>query len=85
MATKQYECNDNYAFTFTCLYVPYLNEMSYNVHVASMDTKVDKEAVSDAKKSHYSTPMSRWVAFKQMCLINNDNKDDVGDMISGML
>ncbi len=56
--------------------------MSYNVHVASMDTKVAKEAVSDAKKSHYST---RWVAFKQMCLINNDNKDDVGDMISGML
>ncbi len=40
------------------------NELNYNVHVASMDTKVAKEAVSDAKKSHYSTLMSRWIAFK---------------------
>ncbi len=61
------------------------NELNYNVHVASMDTKVTKEAVSDAKKSHYSTLMSWWIAFKQMCSINNDNKDDIGDMILGRL
>ncbi len=47
-------------------------------HVASMNTNVAKEAVSDAKKSHYSTRMSWWVVFKQMCSINNNNKDDVG-------
>jgi len=55
--------------------------------VALMDTKVAMEAVLDAKKllSHYSTLMSWWVAFKQMCLINMTNKDGVGDMILGML
>lgn len=61
------------------------NKLNYNLNVALMDTKV--AMVSNAKKllSHYSTLMSRWVAFKQMCLINMKNKDGVGDMISGML
>lgn len=62
-------------------------KLIYSLNVASMDTKVAMKAVSDAKKlfSHYSTLMSWWVAFKQMCLINMKNKDGVGDMISGML
>jgi len=73
---------------FTCaLFKWNVKNLNYNLNVALMDTKVAMEAVLDAKKllSHYSTLMSWWVAFKQMCLINMTNKDGVGDMISGML
>lgn len=60
-------------------------KLIYNMHVSSMGTKVAKEAVSDTKKSHYSTLTNDELRLSKCAWLIMTNKDGVGDMISGML